>query len=159
MCRFSYTFFIGKVCFPGGPFINTFAIWYFKACLSVLLNICFGYKSRKNLSNVTNLGYLFHISNLRSYTKNCDLMLNTFYRGPSKYFWIFFYAVTFEWELPFPCFFFVVVSWLVVAFFFKGLLFMLILLSIVLPCESLKYVCLSIQDCTWLPTDAAVSRL
>ena len=75
--------------------------WYhcYKCChpliegFSVYLNNSLGCKSYKNWSIVTNIGYVFHGSNHSLYTKNCEHMLDTFYRAVSKS-WIFFFAIT-----------------------------------------------------------------
>ena len=72
MFGFSYFFSWKDLFFPGGPVLNVVAIGHFKVCLFVLLNICLGHKTRKNLPNATKLGYVFDISNLRLCTKNCD---------------------------------------------------------------------------------------
>ena len=41
-------------------------------------------KSHKNLSHVTNYGSVFRVNNLRSCTKTCGRILDTFYRATSK---------------------------------------------------------------------------
>ena len=68
--------------------VNFVAMRKLKVCLPVCLNICLGYKSRKNWSIPTKFGEIFAVSNLNLYTKNWDCMIDTFYRDKSKS-WIF----------------------------------------------------------------------
>ena len=58
--------------------INFVAMREFKVCLSVGLNICLGYKSRKNSSILTKFAYVFRVKNFRLCTKNCIHMLDNF---------------------------------------------------------------------------------
>ena len=74
--------------FTLGTIVNFVAIRQFKVCLSVSQNICLGYKSRTNWSIIRKFGYVFAVSSLSLCTKNCDYMLDTFYRDISKS-WIF----------------------------------------------------------------------
>ena len=75
-------FSLERFCFPGGTVVHNIIIRLFKAYLSVWKFL--GHKLRKNLSILTNFGYVFHVNNLRSYTKNCNRMIDTFYRATSK---------------------------------------------------------------------------
>ena len=86
-------------CFSNGPVVNIFTILHFKVCLSVHLNICLGHKSRKDLSNVMRLGYVFHVNNLCSYTKCCDCVLD---QGHIKIFFESFFGLSFKRVLQFP---------------------------------------------------------
>ena len=81
---FIYLFnFFKRSPFHIGTIVNFVSMRQFKVCLSVYLNICLGYKSRKNLSVITKFGYVFAISNLCLHKKICDLMIDTFYRDTS----------------------------------------------------------------------------
>ena len=93
------------------------------------------HKSLKNLSNGRNFGHVFGVSNLRSQTKNCDRMMDIFYRAHQNLFESLFSH--FFWLSASISRFFVCCCW-------KDLLFMVILLLIVLPCDNLKFVCLSV---------------
>ena len=48
------------------------------------LNICLGYKSRKNWPNLTKYGFVLAVRNLSLCTKNCDHMVYTLYRDILK---------------------------------------------------------------------------
>ena len=82
--------------FSSCAILKTVAIEQLKVCLSVSLNICLGCKSCKNLSIVTKITYVFHGCNLSLFTKNCERMLDTFYKATSKS-WIFVSLMTQLW--------------------------------------------------------------
>ena len=67
-----------RFCFPCGPVVNFVAIRYFKVYMSFRLNIFWATYTVKNylMSRTSE----FDINNLRSYIKNCDRKLDTFYR-------------------------------------------------------------------------------
>ena len=67
-----------------GTIVNFVAMRECKVCLSVALSTCLGYKSSKNQSILMEFGYVFAVTNFCLYTKNCDNMLDTFYRDTSK---------------------------------------------------------------------------
>ena len=98
-----------------------------------------GQKLHKNWSNVKDFLYVFRKYNLRSYTKNCEHKLDTFYRTILKSFLNICSAISFEWELQFPFFFL-----LLLLSFLKTSVFLVILLLTILPCDCLKFFCLSI---------------
>ena len=81
------------------------------------------HKSRKHSSNVTKLGYVFHIKNLLSYNKNYNLFQLHFI-GLHQNFFKPFFKHYFWMMLQILYFFFV---------FEKGLVFMGILLLLMLP--------------------------
>ena len=49
-----------------------------------ILNICSDFKSRKNVSIVMKFGCVFAVNNFSLYAKNCDQILDNFYRDASK---------------------------------------------------------------------------
>ena len=52
-----------------------------------MLNICLGYKSRKNWSILTKFGYVFAVSNINLCSENFGRILVIFYRVITKY-WV-----------------------------------------------------------------------
>ena len=96
-------FFLGRILF------SRWSCQYFRYptfSLSVRLTMFLGHKWRKIWSNVMNLENVFQINKLRSYTKNCHRMLDTFYRVISKSFLYLSSAITFKWMIQFPYYFF-----------------------------------------------------
>ena len=131
---FKFIFSLKRLCFTVVPLLIWLPFDILKfLCLSVW--ILLGHYSSKNLFNVKNFGYVFHVCNLSSYIKNCDPMLDTFYRAAPKSFLNLCLAVSFEgvlWFLLFCC-----CCW-------KAPLLMIILLLIVLPLDRLKFACLPV---------------
>ena len=92
---YHFFFFVRKIfhfqyCYRSAPLLKVLPSDNLKF---VCLNTCLGCKSCKNWSIVTKIGYVFYGSNLSLYTKNCESMIDTFYRATSKS-WIFVWAVS-----------------------------------------------------------------
>ena len=72
--------------------VNYLAVQQFRVCLPVCLNICLVYKLCKNLSILMKFGYIFAVSNLSLYTKNCDCKRDSLYRATSKFWFVSIYV-------------------------------------------------------------------
>ena len=63
--------------------VNFVGMQQYKVCLSFCLNICLSINQVK-IDQFEQIGYVLAVTNLSLYKKNCDCMLDTFYRDTTK---------------------------------------------------------------------------
>ena len=80
--RFTYFFLLERSSFSGGTIVKSVAIQQFKVCLSVLIFVWA--VNHVKIDQLKKIECVFHGSNPSLYIKNCERMLDTFYRATSK---------------------------------------------------------------------------